>query len=57
MFNYFFEFDEGHVSMQSMCSTLNSEAVNVPLVNATNISLIHQSLLFNLFNATVIIIK
>ncbi|CAK9219406.1 unnamed protein product [Sphagnum troendelagicum] len=34
-FNYFFEFDEGHVSMRSLCSTLDSVAVNVPLVNAT----------------------
>jgi hypothetical protein len=56
-FNYFFEFDEGHVNMWSLCSTLNSEAINVPLVNATNISLIRQSLLSNLFNATTIIIE
>jgi hypothetical protein len=39
-FKYFFEFDEGHVNMQSLCSTLDSEAVNVPLVNAMSISLI-----------------
>jgi len=44
-FNYFFEFGEGHVSMQSLCSTPNNEAINIPLVNATNISLICQSLL------------
>jgi hypothetical protein len=56
-FNYFFEFDEGHVNMQSMCSTSNSEAVNVPLVNATNISLIHQSFLSDLFNVATIIIE
>jgi hypothetical protein len=34
MFNYFFEFDEGHVSMRSLCSTSDNEVVNVPLVNA-----------------------
>jgi hypothetical protein len=43
--------------MRSLCSTLDSEAINVPLVNATNISLIRQSLLSNLFNATTIIIE
>jgi hypothetical protein len=37
-FNYFFEFDEGHVSMRSLCSMPDSEVVNVPLVNAMNIS-------------------
>lgn len=56
-FNYFFEFDEGHLSMQSLCSTLDSEAVNVPLVNATNISLIRQSLLSDLFNVVAITIE
>ncbi len=56
-FNYFFEFDEGHVNMQSTCSTPNSEAVNVVVVDATNISLIRQSLLSNLFNAIAITIK
>ncbi len=56
-FNYFFEFDEGHVSMRSLCSTPDSEAINVPLVNAMNISLIRQSLLSNLFNGVVITIK
>ncbi len=40
-FNYFFEFDEGHVNMRSLCSILDSEATNIPLVNAMNISLIH----------------
>jgi hypothetical protein len=44
-FNYFFEFDEGHVNMWSLCSTPNSEAINIPLVNAMNISFIRQSLL------------
>jgi hypothetical protein len=57
MFNYLFEFDEGHVSMRSMCSTQDSEAINIPLVNATNISLIRQSLLSDLFNATAIKIE
>ncbi len=49
-FNYFFEFNEGHVNMRSLCSTLDSEVVNVPLVNARNINLIRQSLLSDLFN-------
>ncbi len=56
-FNYFFEFDEGHVSMRSMCSMLDSEAINVPLVNATNINLIRQSFLFDMFNVVAIIIE
>ncbi len=56
-FNYFFEFDEGHVSMQSLCSTPDNEAVNVPLVNAMNISLTRQSFLSNLFNVAAIIIE
>ncbi len=56
-FNYFFEFNEGHVSMQSLCSTPDSEAVNVPLINATNISLICQSLLSDMFNVVGITIK
>jgi hypothetical protein len=43
--------------MRSLCSTLDSEAVNVPLVNATNISLIRQSLLSNLFNVATITIE
>jgi hypothetical protein len=37
-FNYFF--DESHVRMRSLCSMLDSEAINVPLVNATIIHLI-----------------
>jgi hypothetical protein len=57
MFNYFFEFDEGHVSMRSLCSTPDSEAVNIPLENATNINLIRQSLLSNLFNVVTITIE
>jgi hypothetical protein len=57
MFNYFFEFDEGHVNMRSLCSMPNNEVVNVPLVNATNINLIHQSLLSNMFNVATIIIE
>ncbi len=56
-FNYFFEFNEGHVNMRFLCSTPNSEAVNVPLVNATNIGLIHQSLLSDLFNIAAITIE
>ncbi|CAM6017354.1 unnamed protein product [Sphagnum balticum] len=56
-FNYFFEFDEGHVNMRSPCSMLDNEAINIPLVNATNISLIRQSLLSNLFNAITITIE
>jgi hypothetical protein len=56
-FNYFFEFDEGHVSMRSLCSTSDNEAVNVPLVNATNINLIRQSILFNPFNVAAITIE
>jgi hypothetical protein len=56
-FNYFFEFDESHVSIQFMCSTLNNEAINILLVNATNISLIRQSLLFDLFNVAIITIE
>jgi len=36
---------------------LDSEAVSIPLVNATNISLIRQSLLFDLFNVGAIIIE
>ncbi|CAM6029339.1 unnamed protein product [Sphagnum balticum] len=56
-FNYFFEFDESYVSMQSLCSTLDNEAVNVPLANATNINLIRQSLLSDLFNAAAITIE
>ncbi|CAK9217450.1 unnamed protein product [Sphagnum troendelagicum] len=56
-FNYLFEFDEGHVNMRSLCSMPNSEVVNIPLINATNINLIHQSLLFNMFNVTAITIK
>jgi hypothetical protein len=56
-FNYFFEFDESHVSMQSLYSTPNNEAINVPLVNATNINLIRQSLQSNLFNVVVITIE
>lgn len=38
MFNYFFEFDEGHVSMRSLCSTPDNEVDNVPLVNATKLA-------------------
>jgi hypothetical protein len=56
-FNYLFEFDESHVSMRSLCSMPNNEVVIIPLLNATNINLIHQSLLFNLFNVAVITIK
>jgi len=56
-FKYFFEFNEGHVSMQSLCTTPDNEVVNIPLVNATNISLIRQSLLFDLFNVAVITIE
>jgi hypothetical protein len=56
-FNYFFEFNEGHVNMRSLCSTSDNEAVNIPLVNATNINLIRQSLLFDLFNVATITIK
>jgi hypothetical protein len=56
-FNYFFEFDEGHVNMQSLWSTPDSDATNIRLVNATNISLIHQSLLSDLFNAATITIE
>ncbi len=56
-FNYFFEFDEGHVNMRSLCSMPNNEAVNVPLVNATNISLICQSLLSDMFNVATIVIE
>jgi hypothetical protein len=40
--------------MRSLCSTPDSEAINVPLVNATNISLISQLFLSNLFNIVVI---
>lgn len=36
---------------------VGSEAVNVPLVNSTNISLISQSLLFDLFNVVTITIE
>jgi hypothetical protein len=43
--------------MRPLCSTLDSEVVNVPLVNATNISLIRQSLLFDLFNVGAITIE
>ncbi len=56
-FNYFFEFDESHVSIQFLCSTSNNEAINVLLVNATNISLICQSLLSYLFNVAIITIE
>jgi hypothetical protein len=35
----------------------NNEAVNVPLVNATNISLICQSLLSDMFNVATIVIE
>jgi hypothetical protein len=57
MFNYFFEFDENHVSMWSLCSMSDNEAINIPLVNATNINLIHQSLLSDMFNTTAITIE
>jgi hypothetical protein len=43
--------------MRCMCSTLGNEVVNIPLVNAMNISLIHQLLLSNLFNTAVITIE
>jgi hypothetical protein len=47
-FNYFFEFSEGHVNMQSMCSMPNSEAINIPLVNATTWSVNHFYLIYSM---------
>ncbi len=35
----------------------DNEAINIPLVNATNINLIHQSFLSDMFNATAITIE
>ncbi len=56
-FNYLFKFNESHVNMWSLCSTLDNEAINLPSINATNISLIRQSLLSDLFNVAVITIE
>jgi hypothetical protein len=51
--NYFFEIDQGIVSMHHLVSTPNNEAVQFPMLLPENIDYVRQVILFNLFGSGV----
>ncbi len=57
MFNYFFEFDKGIMSMRSLSSAPNSSIVYVPLIKASSLNLIKRSILSDLFDINIITIE
>jgi hypothetical protein len=51
--NYFFEIDQGIVSMCHLVSTPNNEAVQFPMLLPENIDSVRQAILFDLFGSGV----
>jgi hypothetical protein len=51
--NYFFEIDQGIVSMRHLVSTPNNEVVQFPMLLLENIDFVRQAILFNLFGSGV----
>ena len=56
-YNYFFEIDDGLVSMRPSCSSPDSDSVHVPLITLQNIALIRGSILSDLFGSRVLTIE
>jgi hypothetical protein len=51
--NYFFEINQGIVSMRHLVSTPDNEAVQFPMLFPENIESVHQAILFDLFGSGV----
>jgi len=51
--NYFFEIDQGIVSMRHLVSTPDNEAVQSPMLLLENIDFVRQAILFDLFGSGV----
>ncbi|CAM6016160.1 unnamed protein product [Sphagnum balticum] len=51
--NYFFEIDQGIVSMHHLISTPDNEAVQFPMLLLENIDFVRQAILFDLFGSGV----
>jgi hypothetical protein len=51
--NYFFEIDQGIVSMRHLINTPDNEAVQFPMLLPENIDSVRQAILFDLFGSGV----
>jgi hypothetical protein len=51
--NYFFEIDQGIVSMRHLVNTPDNEAIQFPMLLPENIDSVRQAILFNLFGSGV----
>jgi hypothetical protein len=51
--NYFFEIDQGIVSMRHLVSTPDNEAIQFPMLLPENIDFVRQMILFDLFGSGV----
>jgi hypothetical protein len=51
--NYFFEIDQGIVSMRHLVSTPNNEVIQFPMLLLKNIDYVRQAILFDLFGSGV----
>jgi hypothetical protein len=49
--NYFFEIDQGIVSMHHLVSTPDNEAIQFPVLLPENIDYVRQAILFYLFGS------
>jgi hypothetical protein len=57
MFNYFFEFDQGLMSMRSLSSVADSSAVYVLLIKASSLDPTKRSIMSDLFDVNIITIE